>query len=325
MSESGFVFRLSVLLFYVLFYVLYVMKKVSGIIKTVRLRTIPLSESGVLLGIMLAAADYEINWLAAVFTVLTASFLQMVSNVSNELGDALSGTDTSERKGPKYPMQQGLLTVGDAKVLIWCLAALSVASGLAMIWFSFGTLLCLEAFMLMILGAAAIFAAMRYTLGPSPYGYKGLGDIYVFVFFGLVSVLGGYFIVSHTLYWRILLPAVAIGAFSTAVLNVNNIRDMKTDAATRITTPLKIGLKWARVYQTALIAAGWAAMTAYSCLRMYDLWHYLFVVTLPLFIIHLKGVWTREGKELDGMLPLLVMATFLFALCAGLGFVVFLF
>ena len=171
----------------------------------------------------------------------------------------------------------------------------------------------------------AIFAAMRYTLGPSPYGYKGLGDIYVFVFFGLVSVLGGYFIVSHTLYWRILLPAVAIGAFSTAVLNVNNIRDMKTDAATRITTPLKIGLKWARVYQTALIATGWAAMTAYSCLRMYDLWHYLFVITLPLFIIHLKGVWTREGKELDGMLPLLVMATFLFALCAGLGFVVFLF
>ena len=179
--------------------------------------------------------------------------------------------------------------------------------------------------MLMILGAAAIFAAMRYTLGPSPYGYKGLGDIYVFVFFGLVSVLGGYFIVSHTLYWRILLPAVAIGVFSTAVLNVNNIRDMKTDAATRITTPLKIGLKWARVYQTALIATGWAAMTAYSCLRMYDLWHYLFVITLPLFIIHLKGVWTREGKELDGMLPLLVMATFLFALCAGLGFVVFLF
>ena len=107
MSESGFVFRLSVLLFYVLFYVLYVMKKVSGIIKTVRLRTIPLSVSGVLLGIMLAAADYEINWLAAVFTVLTASFLQMVSNVSNELGDALSGTDTSERKGPKYPMDGG--------------------------------------------------------------------------------------------------------------------------------------------------------------------------------------------------------------------------
>ena len=162
MSESGFVFRLSVLLFYVLFYVLYVMKKVSGIIKTVRLRTIPLSLSGVLLGIMLAAADYEINWWAAAFTVLTAVFLQMGSNVSNELGDALSGTDTSERKGPKYPMQQGLLTVGDAKVLIWCLAALSVASGIAMIWFSFGTLLCLEAFMLMILGAAAIFAARSW-------------------------------------------------------------------------------------------------------------------------------------------------------------------
>ena len=106
---------------------------------------------------------------------------------------------------------------------------------------------------------------------------------------------------------------------------MNNIRDMKTDAATRVTIPIRIGEKWAKVYQTALIVAGWGCMFAYAFSRMYSLWHYLFVLTLPLFVMHVAGVWKRHGKDLDPMLPLLVVSTFLFAVLGGLGFVVFLF
>ena len=194
-----------------------------------------------------------------------------------------------------------------------------------MIWCSFGTFFAIEPLLLMVLGVAAIIAAMRYTLGRNPYGYRGMGDLYVFLFFGLVSVLGSYFVASHEMFWRMLLPASSIGFFSVAVLNVNNIRDMETDARTRVTIPLKIGEKRAKVYQTVLIVAGWCCMAAYSLMRVNDIWHYLFVLSLPLFAIHLSGVWKRTGKALDPMLPLLVMSTFLFAILGGLGYLVYLF
>lgn len=290
-----------------------------------RLRTLPLSLAGVLLGLMLAAADYHVGWAVFLFTALTTVCLQILSNVANELGDTLRGTDSANRQGPAYALVQGYLTVRDFKIMIAVYIVLCIVFGLCMIYFSFGTLLSLESILLMLLGAAAISGAVRYTLGKNPYGYRGLGDVYVFLFFGLVAVLGSYFVAAHTLHWRILLPAFSIGAFSIGVLNVNNIRDMESDAATRVTVPLKIGEKNAKIYQSALIVLGWAAMTAYASLRIFDPWHYLFVLSLPLFILHLRGVWKRTGRALDPMLPLLVMSSFLFAILAGLGFLVYLF
>lgn len=291
-----------------------------------RLRTLPLSLSGVSLGLLLAVSDYHVSWAVALSVAVTAVLLQILSNVSNELGDAQKGTDTPLRNGPVYGITAGRLTVRDLKVMIWLSALLSAASGLLMIWLSYGTLLCLDAFVFMILGFAAISSAMKYTLGKSPYGYRGLGDIYVFIFFGIVSVLGSYLVAAHTIpTWYMLLPAASIGAFSVAVLNVNNIRDMETDRATRVTLPVRMGETWAKVYQTVLVLAGWAAMCGYAFSRMYSLWHYLFVLTLPLFIWHLAGVWRGHGHSLDRMLPLLVVATFFFAVLGGLGFVVFLF
>lgn len=297
----------------------------KGIIKAMRLRTIPLSVSGVLLGLMLAAADFEVKWDVAIMTVLTAACLQILSNVANELGDALSGTDNDGRLGPVRAVQSGLLSRKGARRMIVCTGIVTALCGLVMIRLSFGTFFCLEALFLVILGASAMSAAVRYTLGKSPYGYRGKGDIYVFLFFGLASVLGSYFVASHTLMWKMFLPAVSMGCFSVAVLNVNNIRDMETDAATRVTTPIRIGRKWAKVYQTALIAAGWAAMIAYSALRIHDIWHYLFVLALPLYVIHIIGVWRLDGRALDKMLPLLVMSTFLFSVLAGVGYMAFLF
>lgn len=291
-----------------------------------RLRTLPLSTAGVVLGILLAAADYHISWAVALLIVLTTVNLQILSNLSNELGDVLHGTDTADRQGPQYGLNSGDMTVPQMKLLIKIFVGLCVVSGLAMTWVSFGTIFDLTPILILMLGGAAIIAAMRYTLGRNPYGYRGLGDLFVFLFFGIVSVAGSYFVAAHEISsWKIFLPAAAIGFFSVAVLNVNNIRDMKTDAENRVTVAIRLGEQRAKIYQTVLIVLGWAAMITFCCLRIFDPWHYMFVITLPLYVMHLAGVWKRHDKELDPMLPLLVMSTFAFALLAGLGFVVYLF
>lgn len=302
------------------------MKSVKPYITAMRLRTLPQSMAGVSLGLFLAAADYVISPWTAFFTLLTAVFLQILSNTANELGDFMNGTDRrSDRQGPAYTLTQGLISEKEYRIMMWIYAALSVASGLAMVWFSFGTFFSYGAIITLFLGIMALSAAMRYTLGKHPYGYKGYGDLNVFIYFGLVSVLGSYFVAVHTIpSWFLLLPAVSIGCLSTAVLNVNNIRDMKSDALTRKTIPVRFGEKKAKIYHTVLIVTGWAAMLAYSAVRFFDWWHYLFVLALPLFVFHLVKVWKLSGKALDPQLPFLVISTFLFALLAGFGFVAFL-
>ena len=299
--------------------------KVKSIIKSMRLRTLPLSLAGVVLGILLAVADYHVTLWTALLIMLTTVCLQILSNLSNELGDVLHGTDTADRVGPQYGLNSGELKVKDMKLAIGFFVGMCVISGLAMIYVSFGTLFCMDAVCLMLLGAAAIMGAMKYTLGRNPYGYRGLGDIFVFIFFGLVSVLGSYFVASHAIpHWFLLMPASAVGCFSVGVLNVNNIRDMKTDMENRTTVAIKLGLKGARIYQTILIVTGWVLLITWSFLRFLDPWHFLFVLTIPLYIKHLKGVWTKEGRELDPMLPLLVMSTFLLCLLIGLGYTMYL-
>ncbi len=295
-------------------------------ISALRLRTIPLSLAGVSLGAMLAAADYHVDWKVVVFLLFTAACLQILSNVSNELGDFQHGTLSAQGREASESLVNGELTEADMKMLIMVIVVLTCLSGMTMLFFSFGTLFCMESLLLMVLGYFAINAAMKYTMGKNPYGYRGLGDLYVFIFFGLVSVFGAYCLCSHVFAaWLMLLPAVSIGAFSMAVLNVNNLRDMESDRMTRTTVALKFGENGAKIYQTVLILAGWAAMIAYASLRMFDPWHYLFFLTLPLFVWHLVGVWHHSGRALDRYLPLLVLSTFAFSLLTGLGFLVYLF
>ena len=216
-----------------------------------------------------------------------------------------------------------------------------------MIYVSFGTFLAWKPLALLVLGACAIWAAMKYTLGRNPYGYRGLGDIFVFIFFGLVSVLGAYFVCAHRIdRWELVLPAAGIGFFSVGVLNINNIRDMRTDAVNRVTMALRLGLKGARIYQTVLICLGWAALICFAVLMPSAgiagfvegagagvsgaagaagaaggaglLWvmilRWAFLLVLPMFILHLRGVWTTTDRALDRYFPLLVMGTFLLAL-----------
>ena len=285
-----------------------------------RLRTLPLSTAGIVLGIMLACAEHSVSWYVILLTILTTVSLQILSNMSNELGDWLSGVDGTGREGPKYGIEDGGLTEDEMRSCIRIMVLVCCILGLSMIRASFVTILRIESECLVALGAVAIWAAMHYTLGNHPYGYIGLGDLFVFIFFGIVPVMGGYYVCSHQIEILTLMPGVTIGLFSVGVLNVNNIRDMKSDAANRVTIPLKLGGKRARIYHTILIVTGWAVMIAFTILGTRGWTPYLFVITLPLYIKHLSGVWKLDGRKLDPMLPMLVITTFIFALLAGTGY-----
>ena len=286
-----------------------------------RLRTLPLSLSGIIMGIALALMYVGVRPLPTALLCLTAVSLQILCNLSNELGDTLSGTDTDERLGIRYSLQDGDMSIGQMRRLIlfqelWC-----CLTGGLMILAAFGKVLCWKTLAFALIGLAAIYAAKHYTLGRKPYGYRGLGDISVLVFFGFATVLGGYYLSSGGSMpgGLCLLPALAIGSFSVAVLNVNNIRDMKSDAATRVTVAMKMGVPMARRYQLALILTGWVCMTVFTALSCTSWVNWLWVATLPLYVRHLRGVFTLEDRDLDPMLPVLVMATFVFSLLALAG------
>lgn len=285
-----------------------------------RLRTLPLSLAGVIMGTFIALRDSEVNLWVVILLYLTTVCLQILSNLSNELGDTLHGTDNSdEREGMHYSLMDGELTIPQIKKLITGAAIASIVFGTAMVWTSFGTLLGLYPVLFLILGALAIWSAINYTLGAHPYGYHGLGDIAVFIFFGVATVFGGYLLCAHELTsWSILLPTAAVGLFSVGVLNVNNIRDARTDAATRTTVAIVLGGRGSRIYQSVLLAGGWICMIAYTLLTG-GFWLYL--ITLPLFALHLRGVWKGRGRELDRMLPLLVMSTFLLVILTGIDLI----
>ena len=285
------------------------------LIKSMRLRTLPLSLAGVVCGGALAMGRHGGSDWVWVLVMLTACLLQILSNLSNEMGDHLSGVDGEGREGPNYSMTDGGLTVKQMWKAINTMVVLCAVSGLAMLLVSF-PLLSSYFLILTFLGAAAIWAATHYTLGKDPYGYKGLGDLFVFIFFGLVSVLGSYFVIAHTLDFDefLLCPAVGMGLLSVAVLNVNNIRDMESDRGIRKTVPLRIGARAAQWYQTALIVGG----TVLLCTPDFRWW-----LCFPVggIAVHLWMVWTRKGKQLDPALPILVISTFLLALLYSLTFV----
>ena len=294
---------------------------VKALIRSMRLRTLPLSVAGIVLGIMMACAGHSVRWYVILLTILTTVSLQILSNMSNELGDWLSGVDGDDREGPKYGIECGDLTENEMRSCIRVMVLVCCIFGLGMIRTSFGTIFRIESESLVILGGAAIWAAIHYTLGKHPYGYIGLGDLFVFIFFGLVPVVGGYFVCAHRIAPWTFMPGTTIGLFSIGVLNVNNIRDMQSDATNRVTVPLKLGGNNARIYHYILIITGWTVMLIFTVMHTNGWLPYIYLITLPLFVRHLVGVWKHDGRDLDPMLPLLVISTFFFAVLAGTGFI----
>ena len=288
------------------------MSTVKALINSMRLRTLPLSLAGIVCGGFMAIGNGGSVW-SLLLVMVTGCALQVLSNLSNEMGDHLSGVDGEGREGPNYSMTDGGLTEKQMWRAINGMVVFCCLSGLAMVLVSGSP------WWLLLLGAAAIWAATHYTLGKSPYGYRGWGDLSVFIFFGIVSVMGSYFVVAHRIdfEWLLILPAIGVGLLSVAVLNVNNIRDMESDRGKRVTIPLRIGARRAKWYQTFLVIVGALCMLPLPVLPFFWIFFLLPVAGL---VLHLMLVWQAEGRKLDQALPILVISTFLLAYVYGLIF-----
>ncbi len=228
----------------------------------VRLRTLPLALASILAGSYLAAWKDAFRWEILLLAALTTVFLQVLSNLSNDYGDTVHGADSEERTGPVRAVQSGIISLEEMKRAMYLFGFLSLISGLLLIYVAVQDW---KLFALFLgLGLAAIWAAVSYTSGSNPYGYAGLGDISVFLFFGLLGVLGTFFL--HTLSFEPLtLPiGVALGLFSTAVLNINNIRDIESDQkAGKRSIPVRIGRKAAVRYNWGLLAGGYLCLIGF--------------------------------------------------------------
>ncbi len=296
------------------------MSKLKYYIQSARLRTLPLSIAGIIMGIFLAKDMGYSNFGVSLLAILTAISLQILSNYSNEYGDMQKGTDNEQRLGPKRSIQSGYLTTQNIFTMMMLFVGISLLSGIGLIAFSFQTLTSPSAVMMMLLGIGAILASIKYTVGKSAYGYAGLGDLFVFLFFGLISVCGTFYLLTKTLPLSIFLPASTIGLFSVAMLNVNNMRDIENDSQySKKTVAVRMGVKKSKKYHLFLIVIGLFLALVYVVFLQKSLVSYLFLITLPLFVYHLYRVFKDNGKELDKQMKVVSLATILFTLLFGLG------
>ena len=293
-------------------------------LKAFRLRTLPLALANAVMGSFLALSDGSFKWPIFVLTLLTITFLQILSNLANDFGDAVSGKDTKKRVGPQRVTASGLVTKNEIKRMIFIFIILSFVSGSLLIFIGLRNLSIKEILIFYGLGIAAIIAAVKYTVGKKPYGYRGFGDIFVFVFFGLVGVLGTYYLQTHWFEPRLIYPAAAIGLLSTGVLNINNLRDIETDKETgKNTLAVQYGVEFARMYHLALITGAMLISVVYTAVEFYSWWQWLFLISVPLFIRNIIKVFNHQSPdELNNELKNLALATFFFALTFGIGLVV---
>ena len=296
------------------------MSKVRAYITSFRLRTLPLSLSGVLLGSLLAASDGYFKMTTFVWAMLTTVALQILSNLANEVGDLTKGTDNEHRLGPIRSAQSGALSMREMVQAMIVFGVIAIITGSLLIYEAFRDLLNWKSIALFIAGGASIVAAVKYTVGKSAYGYRGLGDLFVFIFFGVVSVMGSYFAMSGVLPWICVLPAAAIGFLSSGVLNMNNIRDIENDSVCgKRTIPVILGIQGAKIYHFVITLLAVICLVLYSMLHSAGWTGYLFLLTLPLLVMHLKSVYRGEGRALDSQLKFLSIKTLLIALVVGFG------
>lgn len=281
-----------------------------------RPRTLPLSVSGIIVGTALAKhlgfEDYSIFILA----LLTTIGFQVTSNFANDYGDGVKGTDDDTRIGPKRALQSGMLSKSDLKKGITITSILSLLLAVALIYCAFGSEKLPYVLIFLLLGLLSIWAAIRYTIGKKAYGYHGLGDLFVFLFFGLVSVLGSFFLYAHHLPINSIFPAISIGLLSVGVLNLNNLRDVESDKTHgKNTLVVKMGFKNAKVYHSLLILGAFVSFLVYGLLIKLPLLGYLFLIAfVPIFFHLFRILSTNSASEIDPELKKLALSTFLSSL-----------
>ena len=299
-------------------------------IQAARVRTLPLSVSGIIVGSMYALAHpteniltptQVFNWSIFGFALLTTLGLQVLSNFANDYGDGVKGTDNEDRVGPKRAIQSGIISVVAMKNAIIITSILTLIAAIILIYIAFGDTNFVYSISFLALGVIAIISAIRYTVGASAYGYRGFGDVFVFVFFGLVSTLGVNFLYSKQLVFDLFLPAIGIGLLSVAVLNLNNMRDEDSDRKSgKNTLVVQMGGEIAKKYHYFLVVTAMLVFLVFAVRNDFNIDQYLFLLVYFPLIRHLQTVArNKTPKELDKELKKVALSTFflsvLFSLC----------
>lgn len=290
-------------------------------IQAARLRTLPLSVSGIIVGSFYAMHQGVFDGLIFSLAILTTLGLQILSNFANDYGDGVKGTDNETRIGPDRAIQSGAISVKQMKNGIILTSALTFLIAVLLIYISFGKENFFYTLLFLVLGVASIVAALKYTIGNSAYGYRGLGDVFVFLFFGLLSVLGSNFLYAKEFDWLLVLPACAVGLLSTGVLNLNNMRDEISDrTSNKNTLVVKIGGKKAKTYHFTILILAMLSLLTFSLLKDFKAEQFLFVLGfIPLFL-HLKRIATyKDPKEYDPELKVVALSTFLISVLLSIS------
>lgn len=263
------------------------------------------------------------RWSVFALALLTTLGFQVLSNFANDYGDGVKGTDNHERVGPMRAMQSGLLSEADLKRGMAFTILVTMLIAMALIYTAFGSDDFVISLVFFLLGIGAILAAVKYTVGRSAYGYRGLGDVFVFIFFGLLAVAGSFFLYAHQLNAAVFLPAITVGLWSAAVLNLNNMRDRIPDArAQKNTLAVLLGEKASKTYHFALIVVGFLAVLVYFLITNDWQWAGVaLIIILPLGKHLLKVTRNESPALLDPELKKVALSTFFFALLFALGYV----
>jgi 1,4-dihydroxy-2-naphthoate octaprenyltransferase len=288
-------------------------------LKAFRLRTLPLALASIMMGAFLAASQHAFRWDIFFLCVFTTIFLQVLSNLANDYGDSIHGADNADRKGPGRAVQSGAISFQEMKGAIIIFALLSFSCGISLLFVSFG--LNWSAILFFFgLGLLSILAALGYTLGRKPYGYMGLGDFSVLIFFGLVGVLGSFYLFTKQISFYQIFPSLSCGLFSIGVLNINNIRDIESDKkAGKFSIPVRIGKDNAVIYHWFLLIGGLICALAYTLINYHSPFQFLFLLSAPLFIRNGVLVQKKKSFELDPYLKQMALSTLLFVVLFGVG------
>ncbi len=262
-------------------------------LESLRPRTLPLAFASIVVGNALAWWQGFFNPAIAVLALLTAGLLQILSNLANDYGDAVKGSDKPDRLGPLRGMQKGAITQAQMKVALAIVVVLICLSGLALVLVACKDFADFLGFLL--LGLLSIVAAITYTVGTRPYGYMGLGDISVLLFFGWLSVVGSWYLQTHTLALSVFLPATACGLLATAVLNINNLRDIDSDRENgKNTLAVRLGPETARQYHAILLVGSLVCLALFNLIWLNSLWGWLFILSAPLLLKQARFVLNEK-------------------------------
>ncbi|ELY5873205.1 1,4-dihydroxy-2-naphthoate polyprenyltransferase [Cronobacter sakazakii] len=291
-------------------------------LESLRPRTLPLAFSAILVGSALASWQGYFDPVITLLALLTAGLLQILSNLANDYGDAVKGSDQPDRLGPLRGMQKGAITAPQMKRAIQLTVALICVSGLALVYVACHSMADVLGFL--ALGALSILAAITYTVGTRPYGYMGLGDVSVLIFFGWLSVLGSWYLQAHTLIAPVWLPATACGLLAAAVLNINNLRDIDSDRRNgKNTLAVRLGPIAARRYHVGLLAGALVCLAVFNLLWLHSLWGWLFLLASPLLARQARFVLREtEPAAMRPMLERTVKAALLVNLLFIIGLIV---